>query len=77
MSKLPPIQPRKMCRILELLGFEAIRQRGSHIYYRHPDGRTTVVPFHSGEDLGRGLVRSILRDTEISREDFLKLLHRR
>ena len=77
MSKLPSIQPRKMCRILERLGFEAIRQRGSHIYYRHPDGRTTVVPFHSGEDLGRGLLRSILKDTEISRVDFLKLLHRR
>jgi len=66
-----------MCRILEKLGFEAIRQKGSHIFYRHPDGRGTVVPFHSGEDLGRGLVRSILRDIELPREEFLKFLRRR
>ncbi len=77
MSRIPPLHPRKMCRLLERLGFEAIRQKGSHIYYRHPDGRATVVPYHSGEDLGRGLVRSILKDVELSRDDFLKLLHRR
>ncbi|MBT3391891.1 MAG: type II toxin-antitoxin system HicA family toxin [Chloroflexi bacterium] len=77
MSKIPPLHPRKMCRILEKLGFEAIRQKGSHIFYRHPDGRGTVVPFHSGEDLGRGLVRSILRDIELPREEFLKFLRRR
>ena len=52
MSIIPPIHPRKMCRILEQLGFEAIRQKGSHIFYRHPDGRGTVVPYHAGEELG-------------------------
>ncbi len=73
-SRLPSVAPREMCRILESLGFELIRQRGSHMIYRHLDGRATVVPFHAGEDLGRGLVRSILRDIEISREEFLALL---
>ena len=34
----------------------------------------TVVPAHSGEDLGRGLLRSILRDIEIPREEFLEWL---
>jgi len=77
MSRIPPLHPRKMCRILERLGFEAVRQRGSHIFYRHPDGRTTVIPFHAGEDLGRGMVRSILKDIKLSRDDFLELLHRR
>ena len=74
MSRLPTLSARKVCRILERLGFEPARQRGSHVYYRHPDGRATVVSVHPGEDLGRGLLRSILRDIEISREDFLKLL---
>lgn len=74
MSRLPTLSARKVCRILERLGFEPVRQRGSHVYYRHPDGRATVIPVHPGEDLGRGLLRSILRDIEISREDFLKLL---
>jgi predicted RNA binding protein YcfA (HicA-like mRNA interferase family) len=58
-----------MCRILEQLGFEAIRQKGSHVFYRHPDGRGTVVPFHSGEDLGQGLVRNIMRDIELSLDE--------
>jgi predicted RNA binding protein YcfA (HicA-like mRNA interferase family) len=73
-SRLPTLSARKVCRILERLGFDPVRQRGSHVYYQHPDGRATVVPVHPGEDLGRGLLRSILRDIEISREDFLKLL---
>ena len=74
MSRLPQVAPQQMCRVLERLGFELIRQKGSHRFYRHPDGRVTVVPFHPGEDLGRGLVRQILRDIEISREEFLELL---
>jgi predicted RNA binding protein YcfA (HicA-like mRNA interferase family) len=64
-----------MRQILENLGFKLVRQKGSHQFFQHPDGRATVVPYHSGEDLSRGLVRRILRDIEISREDFLKLLH--
>ena len=76
MSRLPTISPRKMCRVLETLGFELVRQKGSHMFYRHPDGRATVVPYHAGEDLGRGLMRSILRDIKLSRDDFLDLLKR-
>jgi predicted RNA binding protein YcfA (HicA-like mRNA interferase family) len=41
---------------------------------KHADGRATVVPVHRGESIGRGLVSKILRDTELEREDFLKLL---
>ncbi len=74
MSRLPALSARKVCRVLEKLGFEPIRQRGSHIFYQHPDGRATVVPVHRGEDLGRGLLRSILRDIEVSRDKFLELL---
>ena len=55
MSRLPVVSPRKMCQVLESLGFELVRQKGSDLFYRHPDGRATVVPFHAGEDLGRRL----------------------
>jgi predicted RNA binding protein YcfA (HicA-like mRNA interferase family) len=41
---------------------------------KHPDGRITSVPAHSGETIGPGLLRSILRDIEVSVEDFVKLL---
>jgi len=62
-----------MTRILRHLGFALIRQKGSHAYFRHPDGRATVVPMHRGEDIGRGLIRAILRDIEIQPEEFERL----
>jgi predicted RNA binding protein YcfA (HicA-like mRNA interferase family) len=51
-----------------------VRQRGSHVILKHPDGRVTVVPVHSGEDIGRGLLSKIIKDTRMTREQFLKLL---
>lgn len=69
--KMPVISARTMMSYLEQLGFQEIRQRGSHHFFRHPDGRTAVVPEHAGEDLGRGIVSKILRDIELTREDFL------
>ncbi len=40
---------------------------------RHLDGRATVVPIHKGEDLGRGLIRAILQDVDLSPEEFEKI----
>ncbi len=74
MSKLPVLKPAELVRLLERLGFQRLRQRGSHLYLRHPDGRATVVPIHRGEDLPPGLLRSILHDVELTREEFLNLL---
>lgn len=70
MSRLLPLKPGEIIRILSKLGFERIRQKGSHIYLRHPDGRSTVVPFHKGEDTGKGLLRKILQDIELTWEEF-------
>jgi predicted RNA binding protein YcfA (HicA-like mRNA interferase family) len=63
-----------MERLLLSLGFQSIRQRGSHIFYRHPDGRTTTLPSHGGRDLGRPLIRTILQEIELTPEDFVKAL---
>jgi predicted RNA binding protein YcfA (HicA-like mRNA interferase family) len=73
MIKLPIVSSREMEKILLKLGFAKVRQKGSHAFFSHKDGRSTVVPFHSGEDLGRGIIHSILNDIEISREDYEKL----
>ncbi len=73
MSRLTIVSPTQMSRILRHLGFVLVRQKGSHAYFRHTDGRATVIPMHSGEDLGRGLIRAILRDVEISPEKYEKL----
>jgi predicted RNA binding protein YcfA (HicA-like mRNA interferase family) len=64
-----------MERVLRALGFVPVRQKGSHIFYRHADGRTTTVPHHLGRDLARPLVREILRQIEISPEEFERLLN--
>jgi predicted RNA binding protein YcfA (HicA-like mRNA interferase family) len=75
MSKLTIISSKDMAKILESLEFKEIRQKGSHKSYKHADGRTTVVPFH-GEDLGRGLIRKILKDIEITPDEYEELRKR-
>lgn len=73
MPKLSPIRARALISILENQGFQLIRQKGSHLRLEHPDGRKTTIPIHSGEKVGVGLLRKILRDTNISRSQFEKL----
>jgi predicted RNA binding protein YcfA (HicA-like mRNA interferase family) len=68
------LKPRDVLRALKLFGFAEARQTGSHIFLKHPDGRATVVPMHSGEDIGRGLLRAILREAEIDTDEFLNNL---
>lgn len=73
-GRLPLLEAKELIKILNKAGFEAIRQRGSHIYLKHKDGRCTVMPVHSGREIGRGLLKRILNEIEMSREDFIKLL---
>ena len=70
MAKLSPIRSRDLFRILSDLGFELRRQHGSHTIWAHEDGRVTVVPVHGSEEIGRGLLRQILRDIKLSPDEF-------
>ena len=70
MTKLVPISGKKLCKILEKLGFEKIYGKGSHVRYRHSDGRRTVVPVHGNEEIGVSLLREILRQIKLNREDY-------
>jgi len=70
-ARLVPLSPRRVIRALESLGFRRVRQSGSHVFMRHPDGRATVVPVHPGEDIGRGLLRRIIRDARVEVDEFL------
>lgn len=72
--RLPALKARELITALERLGFYKVRQKGSHIFFQHPDGRTTLVPCHKGEDIGRGLLRQIIREIEISPDEFLESL---
>jgi predicted RNA binding protein YcfA (HicA-like mRNA interferase family) len=76
MSRLPTISPSLIIKFLNEMGFIKHRQHGSHIFFRHPDGRTATVPFHKGEDLGRGLTNKILHDMDVSRNIFQAWLER-
>jgi predicted RNA binding protein YcfA (HicA-like mRNA interferase family) len=73
MSKLPLISGKSMCSLIEKIGFFRVRQKGSHVFMTHPDGRNVVVPVHKGEDLGRGLIRTILKEADLTNDDYLQL----
>lgn len=70
MSKLRPLKSAEVLGALPRVGFQRIRQKGSHVRLRHPDGHVVTV----AHDLGRGLLRKILRDAELEVDEFLKLL---
>ena len=74
MTRLPRAKGREIVRALEKAGFVVDRTRGSHVFLKHPDGRATAVPVHSGETLGPGLLRAILRDVEMSVDELIGLL---
>ena len=74
MSKLQIIDAATMERLLFRLGFKSIRQKGSHVFYRHEDGRTTTIPHHKGRMLARPLIREILREIEIHIDEYYELL---
>jgi len=74
MTRLPRLKGKELVRALERAGFTEDRTRGSHVFLRHPDGRTTTVPIHSGETIGPGLLRAIMRDVELSVDELADLL---
>ena len=76
MTRLPIVNFRTMEKVLLRLGFQAVRQKGSHVFYRHPDGRTTTLPNHPGRDLARPLIREILREIELAPEEFREELEK-
>ena len=63
-----------MEKVLFLLGFKKLRQKGSHAFYKHDDGRTTTIPHHPSRMLARPLIRKIFRDIELSVEEYNNLL---
>ncbi len=74
LSKLRPVDADKVVKALSRIGFQAVRQHGSHLVMEHPDGRVTVIPIHKGEELGRGILRKIAKDAQISKDDLMQLL---
>lgn len=76
MSKLRLIDAGQMEKLLFRSGFERVRQKGSHVFYRHSDGRVTTVPHHKGRMLARPLIREILREIRITIEQYNSYLEK-
>jgi predicted RNA binding protein YcfA (HicA-like mRNA interferase family) len=71
MGNTPIFEPSEVCRILEKLGFVNVRLRGSHMQYRHADGRCTTVPMHKGRDIAAPLLRQIARDIDLPVDELI------
>jgi predicted RNA binding protein YcfA (HicA-like mRNA interferase family) len=71
MPKLVPIKPKKLIKILLSLGFIERDAEGSHVFFKHPDGRTTVIPMH--DEISKGLLKKILNKIQLSTEEYDKL----
>lgn len=70
MPRLPRLRGREVLAALRHAGFIVLRVKGSHHFLRLQDGRRTVVPIHSGETIGPGLLNKILKDAEVELEEF-------
>jgi len=71
MTRLPILNAKTLEKVLYHLGFERVRQKGSHVFYRHPNGKITTIPHHTGRDIARPLLREILREIDLTPEQFL------
>jgi predicted RNA binding protein YcfA (HicA-like mRNA interferase family) len=69
MPRLPVLSGSDVVKALERLGFERVRQRGSHVVLRRGSSGT-VVPMH--DELKRGTLAGILRQAEVGADAFLK-----
>jgi predicted RNA binding protein YcfA (HicA-like mRNA interferase family) len=74
MNRIPRVTGADLIAALGRGGFAVLRVKGSHHFLRHEDGRSTVVPAHSGETIGPGLLHKVLRDCQLSAGELEELL---
>jgi predicted RNA binding protein YcfA (HicA-like mRNA interferase family) len=74
MSRSPRVTGHGLISAVGKVGFRVLRVKGSHHFLRHENGRSTVVPVHAGETIGRGLLHKILRDCQMTSSELLELL---
>ncbi|MCP9825144.1 type II toxin-antitoxin system HicA family toxin [Synechococcus sp. EJ6-Ellesmere] len=71
MGSTPVLKSSEVADILRNLGFDVVRQRGSHLQFRDLRGRCTTVPVHKGRDISPPLLRQIAKDIGMTLEEFL------
>jgi len=74
LPKIPPLSPHKLIKILQKADFRIIRQKGSHVIMMNDRNIRIVIPVHPGKDVKPGLIRAIIKEAGLSRQDFLRLI---
>jgi predicted RNA binding protein YcfA (HicA-like mRNA interferase family) len=74
MPKYPVLKASEIIRILLILGFSEIRQKGSHKQFKNPLGKTTTIPIHKNRDISPLLLKQILKEIDIELEVFKSYL---
>ncbi len=72
MPRLPTVSGDEFVKTVHKIGYVWDHTEGSHMILRHPSGRRLSVPRHP--ELGRGLLRALIKDIGLSREEFIRLL---
>lgn len=73
-EKLPRVSADKVIKVLERIGFVLVRQSGSHKIYKNKDGVRVTVPYHSGKTIHPKILKSFLRDSDLTIDEFKKLM---
>ncbi len=68
-----PAKAKTLEKVAKKLGFEKLRQKGSHARWKHPDGRGTTIPIHGNAEIGGWLFQEILKQLEITEDEFNNL----
>jgi len=74
LPKIRPLSSHKLIKILQRAGFKIIRQKGSHVIMMNDKNIRIVIPVHPGEDVKAGLIRAVIKEAGLSRQDFLNFL---
>ena len=74
MTRMPRLDGKALVAVLQRIGFWIDRIKGSHHILKHPDGRKTTVPIHSGDIIRPKLLSAILEDCNLTKDDLINLL---
>ncbi|MGB2798780.1 MAG: type II toxin-antitoxin system HicA family toxin [Dehalococcoidia bacterium] len=77
MTKLSPLKARQVVRGLHALGFQRVRQKGSHAIFHHQDCRRASIPIHPAKTISPYLLSDVLKQLDINEDEFLQAIGRR
>ncbi len=77
MTKLPPLKAREVVKGLQTMGFEKVRQKGSHAIFHHQDCRRAPIPIHPDKTISPYFLSDILKQLKIDEDKFLQAIGRR